>query len=161
MTFAGRFSLGLFEGVTYPAIFAIFSQWIPTESKGHAIGILQVGSCFGAVSAFAFTPVVSARYGWRVVFWGTGALGLCLVAAWKRMMVGVDQLDGAAQHTSRSSHADYQPVGVSGAPLLAGPRCAISLPIPFGLSLSLSLSPPSLPLSFSRRVCVCVHEGRG
>lgn len=78
----GRFSLGLFEAVNFPAAIKIVAEWFPARERALATGIFNCGTNIGAVIS-PFLVVVLVRWGgWPMAFYATGALGLVWIVAW-------------------------------------------------------------------------------
>lgn len=77
-----RFLLGLGEAGFFPTGVKAIAEWFHPHDRSKAIGILMLGLGIGALLG---PPVVSAltlRYGWRLMFLITGALGFLLLIPW-------------------------------------------------------------------------------
>ena len=77
-----RIGLGLGEAGNFPAAVKAVAEWFPKKERGIATGIFNAGTSVGVVSALLLTPWVLANYGWKEVFWITGALGLVWLVFW-------------------------------------------------------------------------------
>ena len=79
---AARFSLGIGEAGSFPGSIKAVAEWFPKKERAIATGIFNSGTNVGAI----VTPVVvrwlTSRFGWRMAFIGTGAIGFLWVAAW-------------------------------------------------------------------------------
>ena len=76
-----RVALGLTEGVTFPAVFDIFSHWIVNqEERSSSMAFVSTGPTVGTIVALILTPVISLNYGWRAGFWIFGMVGIFLVS---------------------------------------------------------------------------------
>lgn len=77
-----RFMLGVGESVMYPSSNRWLANWVPTNERGLANGIIFAGVGAGA----AFTPpiiaVIMIHYGWRESFWACALLGLWAGGVW-------------------------------------------------------------------------------
>lgn len=77
-----RVLLGIGEAGGFPGAAKAVSEWFPPEERSSAFGIFTAGSSFGAVIAVPLISAVIATFGWRWVFFFTGALGLLCAIAW-------------------------------------------------------------------------------
>src|SRR6516225_4932799 len=77
-----RLLLGIGESVAFPCTSKVIAQNIPPGNRGLANGVVTAGLKLGpAVGAFG-SGMLIAKYGWRPVFWGMGALSLLWLPAW-------------------------------------------------------------------------------
>ena len=60
---------------------AFVSRWTPAARQGTALGVYGLGTMGQSLAVFV-GPVVAARFGWEVVFRGTGALLLAWAVAY-------------------------------------------------------------------------------
>jgi ACS family hexuronate transporter-like MFS transporter len=83
MQFAvARFSLGIGESGSFPASIKAVAEWFPKRERAVATGIFNSGTNVGAIVAPLVVPWLTLRYGWRMAFIGTGALGLIWLLGW-------------------------------------------------------------------------------
>jgi MFS transporter, ACS family, hexuronate transporter len=79
---AARFSLGIGEAGSFPGSIKAVAEWFPKRERAVATGIFNSGTNVGAI----VTPIVvrwlTLRFGWRMAFIATGAMGFLWVAAW-------------------------------------------------------------------------------
>lgn len=80
-----RFLLGMGEGGGFPAATKAISEWFPPGERSTAMGMINSGTAVGAVIAPPAIALVIGAYGWRWVFFLTGALGLVWAAVWLRL----------------------------------------------------------------------------
>ncbi|CAG9830857.1 unnamed protein product [Diabrotica balteata] len=73
---------GLCEGVTFPAIQEIWSQWAPPAEKSRLISISLSGSYLGAVVAMPMCSLIASSLGWEYIFYIFGAVGLLWYLIW-------------------------------------------------------------------------------
>ena len=73
---------GLGEGVTYPAMHAMMSKWVPLTERSRLVSIIQAGAQFGTFISFPVSGVLSAQLGWPSVFYFFGACGLVWFVFW-------------------------------------------------------------------------------
>lgn len=73
---------GVFEGVTYPCIHAIWANWAPPLERSKLATLAFSGSFFGTVVAMPVCGVMADRLGWASIFYVFGAIGLVWFAVW-------------------------------------------------------------------------------
>jgi MFS transporter, ACS family, D-galactonate transporter len=100
-SFAGLFGLrlvvGTLEAPAYPINSRVVTTWFPERERASAIGIYTSGQFVGL--AF-LTPVLAwlqHRYGWHMVFIGTGVAGIMWAAVWYAVYREPRQFKGANQ----------------------------------------------------------------
>jgi len=79
---AARFCLGLGEAGSFPAAIKAVAEWFPRRERALATGLFNSGANVGAIVTPLVVPWLTYRYGWRMAFIGTGALGMLWIAAW-------------------------------------------------------------------------------
>lgn len=79
---AARFSLGLGESGSFPASVKAVAEWFPRKERALATGIFNSGTNIGAILAPLIVPWLTYRFGWRMAFIGTGALGFLWIPFW-------------------------------------------------------------------------------
>jgi len=77
-----RFMLGAGEAGNFPASIKSVAEWFPKRERALATGIFNSGTAIGAVVAYPIVSWMYLRWGWRVAFIGTGALGFVCLIAW-------------------------------------------------------------------------------
>ncbi len=77
-----RFLLGVGEAIIYPSTNQFVAQWIPSQERGVANGLIFAGVGAGAGTAPLFLTYVMLHYGWRWSFWLSALLGLLAGAVW-------------------------------------------------------------------------------
>ena len=77
-----RVSLGLGESGSFPASVKAVAEWFPKRERALATGVFNSGSNLGAVVPSLIVPWITLRYGWRMAFIATGALGFVWLLAW-------------------------------------------------------------------------------
>ncbi len=77
-----RLSLGLGESGSFPASVKAVAEWFPKRERALATGIFNSGVNVGAIVTPLVVPWLTYRFGWRMAFIATGALGLLWVVAW-------------------------------------------------------------------------------
>ena len=77
-----RFSLGLGESGSFPASVKSVSEWYPKRERALATGIFNSGTNIGAMVTPLVVPWLTYRFGWRMAFIATGALGFIWVLCW-------------------------------------------------------------------------------
>jgi ACS family glucarate transporter-like MFS transporter len=79
---AVRFSLGAGEAVLFPASNRVVANWIPSQERGLANGIIFAGVGAGAGITPPLVTYIVLHYGWRASFWVSAVIGLAAGAAW-------------------------------------------------------------------------------
>jgi len=77
-----RFLLGAGEAIIYPSSNQFVSQWIPSQERGKANGLIFAGVGAGAGMAPIFVSYVMVHYGWRSAFWISALIGLLAGIVW-------------------------------------------------------------------------------
>ena len=77
-----RFLLGAGEAIIYPSSNQFVSQWIPSQERGIANGMIFAGVGAGAGIAPIFVSYLMVHYGWRSSFWVSALLGLIAGIVW-------------------------------------------------------------------------------
>jgi ACS family glucarate transporter-like MFS transporter len=77
-----RFGLGAGEAVLFPASNRMVANWIPAQERGLANGLIFAGVGAGAGVTPPLVTLIVLRYGWRVSFWISAAIGLVAGAVW-------------------------------------------------------------------------------
>ncbi|XP_020712094.2 sialin isoform X1 [Athalia rosae] len=73
---------GIFEGVTYPCVHAIWANWAPPLERSKLATLAFSGSFFGTVVAMPICGIMADRLGWASIFYTFGAIGLLWYAIW-------------------------------------------------------------------------------
>ncbi len=77
-----RLLLGAGEAIIYPACNKFVSQWIPSQERGLANGLIFAGVGAGTASAPIFVTYLVVHHGWRSPFWASTILGLIVGLVW-------------------------------------------------------------------------------
>ena len=77
-----RFSLGIGEAGSFPASIKAVAEWFPKKERALATGIFNSGTNVGSTVTPLIVPWLTLRFGWRMAFIATGALGLIWIAVW-------------------------------------------------------------------------------
>lgn len=73
---------GVFEGVTYPCIHAVWACWAPPQERTRLASFGFSGSFFGTVIAFPTCGFFANKLGWPSTFYIPGALALAWCLTW-------------------------------------------------------------------------------
>jgi MFS transporter, ACS family, hexuronate transporter len=79
---AARFSLGLGESGSFPASIKSVAEWFPRRERALATGVFNSGTNIGAMVTPLVVPWITYRFGWRMAFIATGALGFVWILSW-------------------------------------------------------------------------------
>ena len=77
-----RFSLGLGESGSFPASIKAVAEWFPKRQRALATGIFNSGANIGAMVAPVAVRWLTYRFGWRMAFIATGAVGFVWIVCW-------------------------------------------------------------------------------
>ncbi|MBC8010247.1 MAG: MFS transporter [Burkholderiales bacterium] len=77
-----RFLLGLGEAGGYTTSPKVVAEWFPAKERGIAVGLYSVGGALGATIAPLLVIGLAAQFGWRSVFFVTGAFGVLFAVFW-------------------------------------------------------------------------------
>jgi len=77
-----RFSLGIGEAGSFPASVKAVAEWFPKRERALTTGLFNSGSNIGALVTPLVVPWITHRYGWRMAFIATGALGFAWIVCW-------------------------------------------------------------------------------
>lgn len=79
-----RLGLGISEAPCFPVNSRVVSKWFPQHERARATATYTVGEYIGLA---AFSPLlffVLEHYGWRILFFATGAIGILFTFVWWR-----------------------------------------------------------------------------
>ncbi len=79
---AARFALGFGEAGSFPACVKAVAEWFPKRERALATGLFNCGSNIGAILTPLIVPWLTYRFGWRMAFIATGALGFIWIVGW-------------------------------------------------------------------------------
>src|SRR5579859_6707162 len=77
-----RFALGFGEAGSFPACVKAVAEWFPKRERALATGLFNCGSNIGAILTPLIVPWLTYRFGWRMAFIATGALGFIWILCW-------------------------------------------------------------------------------
>ncbi|KAF7267420.1 hypothetical protein GWI33_019354 [Rhynchophorus ferrugineus] len=90
---AVRIVEGIFEGVTYPCIHAVWSKWAPPMERSRLATIAFSGSYAGTVVAMPACAYIANQFGWQSVFYVFGVLGLIWYGLWTTIIANSPEED--------------------------------------------------------------------
>ncbi|XP_032511126.1 vesicular glutamate transporter 1 isoform X1 [Danaus plexippus] len=73
---------GLFEGVTYPCIHAVWSVWAPAGERARLASFAFSGSYVGTVVSLPVSAYLARYTGWPGIFYVSGIFGLLWTTIW-------------------------------------------------------------------------------
>ncbi len=77
-----RFCLGIGEAGSFPASVKAVAEWFPKRERALATGLFNSGSNIGALLTPLLVPWITHRFGWRMAFIVTGAVGFFWILCW-------------------------------------------------------------------------------
>ncbi|XP_023727998.1 vesicular glutamate transporter 2 isoform X6 [Cryptotermes secundus] len=72
---------GIASGLTWPAMYAMVGHWIPAIERSRFMSSFQ-GFSFGIGLTYPLCGFLIAHFGWRVVFYVTGSVGILWCLIW-------------------------------------------------------------------------------
>jgi len=79
---ASRVLVGIGEGLAPAAGLSMVATWTPAEERSRAVAFLGGGKTLGAIVGLILAPFIIANFGWPVMFYGFGVLGLGWGIVW-------------------------------------------------------------------------------
>ncbi|XP_077967299.1 sialin-like isoform X2 [Styela clava] len=77
-----RIAIGLFSGVTFPIMYAMWTMWAPPSERGILLGTTFSGTAVGVVATLPLSGLLAATFGWQSVFYVTGSIGCVWSLLW-------------------------------------------------------------------------------
>ncbi|XP_059471952.1 sialin-like [Neocloeon triangulifer] len=93
LLFVLRVLEGVFEGVTYPCIHAVWARWAPPLERSKLATLAFSGSYVGTVVALPLSGYLAKHVGWPYVFYVFGFIGLVWYAVWVAVVREGPELD--------------------------------------------------------------------
>ena len=97
-----RIVLGLGEGATFPTIYTLYRRWIPANERSRVVALMVSAIPAGTLFALLTTGWIVERFGWPMVFYSFGALGLVWAFAWFWFIHDDPEHDPRASETERA-----------------------------------------------------------
>ena len=73
---------GIFEGLTFPCMYDMWSKWAPPLERSRMAGFAMAGSYVGTVVSMSVSGLLASKYGWESVFYVFGLIGLIWCILW-------------------------------------------------------------------------------
>jgi len=73
---------GVFEGVTFPAMHALWSRWAPPLERSKLVTAAYSGSYFGTVISMAVCGLLAENFGWASIFYVSGTFAVLWCIVW-------------------------------------------------------------------------------
>jgi len=77
-----RLLVGALEAPSYPINSRVVATWFPERERATAVGFYTSGQFVGLAFLSPLLYALQARWGWQVVFFATGGIGLVWAAVW-------------------------------------------------------------------------------
>ena len=125
---AARIGMGFGEGVAFPAIYQLFGRWIPLHERARAAALNGSGIPLGTVAATILTPWLASGFGWPVVFYAFGAVGIFWYAFWQ--LTSSERVEDAPGiHASEVAYIRAHTVAAIAKPVVPWGRILRSVPV--------------------------------
>lgn len=79
---AVRIVEGIFEGLTFPCMYDVWSKWAPPLERTRMAGFAIAGNYVGTVVAMPVSGILASTLGWESVFYVFGAVGIVWFFLW-------------------------------------------------------------------------------
>ena len=79
---ATRVIEGLGEGVTFPVMHAMLSEWAPPLERSKLATFIYAGTMMGTVVSLPITGLICDTLGWEAVFYIFGSCGVIWFVLW-------------------------------------------------------------------------------
>ena len=73
-----RYTVSLFQGVTFPSLQAMTTRWVPLEERNSFIARSFFGSVFGLIFTYPLCGILTEKFGWESAFYVIG----CITTIW-------------------------------------------------------------------------------
>jgi ACS family D-galactonate transporter-like MFS transporter len=80
--FGSRLAVGALESPAFPSNARAVTLWFPTKERGLATSVYVTGQYIGTPMFAGLLLWIATTFGWRAVFYTTGAAGVLLGAVW-------------------------------------------------------------------------------
>ncbi len=136
-----RFSLGVGEAGSFPASVKAVAEWFPKRERALTTGLFNSGSNIGALVTPLVVPWITHRYGWRMAFIATGALGFVWIGCWLALYHRPQ--DDARLSAVELAHIQSDPPDQNATPNTAVPwRTMLRLPQAWAIALGKFFTDP-------------------
>ncbi|KAG5680459.1 hypothetical protein PVAND_009967 [Polypedilum vanderplanki] len=79
---ASRAFIGIFEGITIPALYQMWFKWVPPRERARLFSIAHSGGYIGLVVSTSLSGVIISSIGWEFSFYIFGIFGLIWSILW-------------------------------------------------------------------------------
>ncbi|XP_037809154.1 sialin [Lucilia sericata] len=129
MLLAVRIIEGIFEGVTFPCIHAVWSRWSPPLERSRMASIAFAGNYAGTVIAMPSSGLLASAYGWESVFYVFGVIGCIWLVLWLVIVRSGPDKDRFCSEDERNYI--QKTIGITGQQRIKHPWKAIFTSLPF------------------------------
>ena len=88
-----RIMQGIFEGVTFPSLYAMTARWIPLKERNSFIARSYFGTVFGLIITFPLCGILIDVTGWESAFYIIGSITIVWFILWQFLV-----FDTPSQH---------------------------------------------------------------
>ncbi|KAG4077120.1 hypothetical protein HA402_016107 [Bradysia odoriphaga] len=82
MLLAIRIIEGIFEGMTFPCMYDVWSKWAPPLERTRMAGFALAGNYMGTVVAMPLSGILAVTLGWESIFYVFGCIGILWFLLW-------------------------------------------------------------------------------
>lgn len=85
MLLGSRLAMGALEAPAFPSNARAVTMWFPVQERGFATSVYVMGQYIGTPLFTGLLLWISSAFGWRTVFFATGAFGILFSVVWYRL----------------------------------------------------------------------------
>lgn len=93
-----RILMGIGESASFPAVYNLFSRWVPKEERSRAAAVNLAGVPLGTIFALSASGWLVTEFGWQSVFYAFGGAGILFALVWLALV-----------HARPSAHPSISP----------------------------------------------------
>ncbi|XP_055688604.1 sialin-like isoform X2 [Lutzomyia longipalpis] len=79
---AARIIQGIFGGISFPSVMAIWSKWAPVYERSSMGNVTYTGIYIGGIIALLLSGVLAVKWGWESIFYFFGSLSFLWYIVW-------------------------------------------------------------------------------
>ncbi|GAV06536.1 hypothetical protein RvY_16505 [Ramazzottius varieornatus] len=80
--FAVRFTIGIFQGIIWPTVAALWSPWAPPLERGRLVSVSYSGTQLGTVFGMYVAGLLAHKFNWEAIFYCFGTLCIVWAVLW-------------------------------------------------------------------------------
>lgn len=105
-----RIGMGLGEGVAFPAVMHLFARWVPAGERARSVTFLLGAIPLGMTAALLLAPWVAVTWGWPMVFYSFGLLGVLWYPLWQSLAADTPEAHPNVSLSERAFIREHSPL---------------------------------------------------